>query len=79
VRGPWFDGDALTLVDFAAGPALMRIGRLDRWLDLHLFEGLPRVTTWSRGVADRPAFRDTLVADFDDRLRALVAEHHAAA
>jgi glutathione S-transferase len=79
VKGPWFDGDALTLVDFAAGPALMRIDRLDRWLDLHLFEGLPRVIEWSRRVAERPAFKDTLVPDFDDRLRALIAEHHAAA
>jgi glutathione S-transferase len=79
VRGPWFDGDALSLVDFAAGPALIRIERLDRWLQLALFDGLPKVTAWMRAVVERPAFRDTLVADSDDRLRALVVDHHAAA
>jgi glutathione S-transferase len=79
VRGPWFDGDALSLVDFAAGPALIRIERLDRWLDLSLFDGLPKVAAWTRAVVERPAFRDTMVADFDERLRAVVVDHHAAA
>jgi glutathione S-transferase len=79
VRGPWFDGDTLSLVDFAAGPALVRIERIDRWLDLSLFDGLPKVAAWARAVVERPAFRDTMVADFDDRLRAVVVDHHVAA
>jgi glutathione S-transferase len=79
VRGPWFDGEALTLVDFAAGPALLRLQRLDAWLGLEIFAGLPRVTAWVEAIAQRPAFRDTLVRDFDQRFRELVADHHAAA
>ena len=79
IRGPWFDGEALTLVDFAAGPALLRLQKLDRWLHLDVFRELPKVTAWADGIARRPAFRDTLVADFDERFHALVVDHHAAA
>jgi glutathione S-transferase len=79
VRGPWFDGAELTLVDFAAGPALVRLLRLDEWLELHIFDGLPRVAAWAEAIAVRPAFRDTLVSDFDERFREMVANHHAAA
>jgi glutathione S-transferase len=79
VRGPWFAGDELTLVDFAAGPALLRFERLDRWLGLDVLRDLPRVAAWTRNVVTRPAFTSTLVPDFDDRFRALLAEHPAAA
>jgi glutathione S-transferase len=79
VRGPWFDGEQLTLVDFAAGPALLRLQRLDAWLHLDIFRDLPNVTAWVDAVAQRPAFKDTLVRDFDERFHALVVDHHAAA
>ncbi|HUQ03783.1 MAG TPA: glutathione S-transferase family protein [Kofleriaceae bacterium] len=79
VVGPWFDGADLTLVDFAAGPALLRLQRLDRWLELELFAGLPRVTAWTEAIVRRPAFADTLVPDFDERLRGMVVDHAAAA
>jgi glutathione S-transferase len=79
VVGPWFDGAELSLVDFAAGPALLRLRRLDAWLELELFAGLPRVTAWTDAIVQRPAFADTLVPDFDERLRALVVDHAAAA
>jgi glutathione S-transferase len=77
VVGPWFTGDQLTLVDFAAGPALIRFERLDRWLGTDLYRDLPKVTAWSRAVSEHAAFTRTLVPDFDDRFRALIAEHHA--
>ena len=79
VVGPWFDGATLTQVDFAAGPALVRLQRLEAWLELELFAGLPRVRAWADAIARRPAFADTLVPDFDERLRAMVVDHAAAA
>ncbi|MEJ7597839.1 MAG: glutathione S-transferase family protein [Kofleriaceae bacterium] len=79
VVGPYFGGDAIGLVDFAAGPALVRFERLDRMLGLDSYRGLPRMAAWSNRLAGRPAFRDTLAADFDQRFRALVVDHGTAA
>ena len=73
--GPYFSGEQLDLVDFATGPALLRFERLDRIIGIDLFAGLPRVAAWSRRLAERPAFRDTLVADFDERFRKVVVDH----
>jgi glutathione S-transferase len=71
--GRYFAGDEPGLVDFAAGPALVRFEKLQGVLGLDLYGELPRVAAWAREIAARPAFRDTLVADFDDRFRALIA------
>jgi glutathione S-transferase len=73
VRGPYFAGDAIGLVDFATGPGLVRLVRLDAWLGLDLFRDLPCVSAWAKTLAELPAFSKTLVADFDDRLRAMIA------
>ncbi len=79
LRGPFFAGDAPGIVDFAAGPGLVRIARLDAWLGLGIYENLPRVTAWSRAINERAAFRDTLVDDFDTRFRASIKDVDAAA
>jgi glutathione S-transferase len=75
----FFAGDEPGLVDFAAGPALVRFEKLNRELGLDLYVDLPRVAAWSKAIYERPAFRDTIVADFDERFRALLAHHDVAA
>ncbi len=72
VVGPWFFGEELGLIDFAAGPALFRFERLGEELGIDLYEGLPRIAAWSHRISKRPAFTQTLVSDFDERFRALV-------
>ncbi|MEO7094994.1 MAG: glutathione S-transferase family protein [Polyangiales bacterium] len=72
VVGPWFAGDALGIVDFAAGPALVRFERLGKELGIDLYESLPKVAAWSKRITERPAFKDSLVADFDERFHALI-------
>lgn len=79
IVGPWFSGEALGLVDFAAGPALVRFRVLEQELGLDLFAGLPRAAAWAEQISARPAFHDTLVADFPDRLRSLIIHHDVAA
>ena len=79
VVGPYFFGDAISLVDFAAGPALIRFEYLDRILGLDIYRDLPRMAAWSKLLAARPAFRDTLVADFEQQFRAVVVDHGTAA
>ena len=79
VVGPFFDGDTLDIVDFATGPALLRLARLDHILETESFAKLPRMAAWSQRLAERPAFRDTLIADFEERFRTLVVEHRTIA
>ncbi len=79
IAEPYFAGAELGLVDYATGPALLRFERLAQLLDLDIYAGLPRVAAWSRRLSEHPAFRGSLVADFDERFRAFVAENAAAA
>ena len=79
VKGRFFRGDDIGLVDFATGPALVRLAKLDGWLQLGVFRDLPNVEAWTHTLADLPAFTETLVEDFDDRLRAMIALHDVAA
>ncbi len=44
---PWFAGEEIGLVDFAAGPELVRFEKLGRELGIDVYEGLPRVAAWS--------------------------------
>jgi len=79
IAGPLFAGEALGMVDVAAGPALVRFARLDAILGLDSYAGMPKVAAWSRAIVERPAFRDTLAPDFDVRYRAMIKVHGAAA
>ncbi len=79
LRGSYFAGDSIGLVDFATGPGLMRLAKLDEWLHLDLFRDLPKVEAWTKKLASLPAFSKTLVEDFDQRLRDMIALHDVAA
>jgi glutathione S-transferase len=76
--GPFVAGDKPGLIDFAAGPALVRFAKLERELGIDIYAGLPKIAAWSRAITERPAFRDTLVADFDERYHAFVKHDLAA-
>jgi glutathione S-transferase len=76
--GPFVGGDRPGLVDFAAGPALVRFEKLRSELGIDVYEGLPRIAAWSQAITSRPAFRNTLVADFDERYHAFVKHDIAA-
>jgi glutathione S-transferase len=79
IKRPYFAGDAIGLVDFATGPGLVRLAKLDGWLQLGVFRDLPKVEAWTHKLASLPAFTETLVEDFDERLHAMIALHDVAA
>lgn len=79
VTARFFAGAEPGLVDFAAGPALVRFEKLNRELHLDIYRGLPGVAAWSTVISERPSFQGTLVPDFDERFRALLAQHDVAA
>jgi glutathione S-transferase len=74
VRGPWFAGDALGIVDVAIAPAFFRFDYLDRWWNLGLYEGLPNVGAWRDRLVARPSVRETVIDGFEEKLRAYVAQ-----
>lgn len=79
IKGRFFLGDEIGLVDFATGPALVRLAKLDGWLHLGVFRDLPNIEAWTYTLASLPAFTETLVDDFDERLHAMIALHDVAA
>jgi glutathione S-transferase len=72
--GPFVSGERPGLVDFAAGPALIRFEKLRSELGVDVYAGLPKAAAWSRAIGEREAFRETMVSDFDARFHAFV--HH---
>jgi glutathione S-transferase len=76
--GPFVAGDRPGLVDFAAGPALIRFDKLRGELAVDVFKDLPRAAAWANAIARRAAFTDTLPTDFDERFHELVKRDVAA-
>jgi len=68
-RPPYFNGDTLSLVDFAWAPLFMRAEILTLDDQLYPAEHLPRTAAWARQLLELPAVRDSVVADFPELLR----------
>lgn len=64
LRGPYFSGAAFSAVDAACAPAFRQLDALETLRPLDLFDGLPRLDTWRRVLADRPSVRAAVPADF---------------
>lgn len=67
--GPWFNGETLSLVDFAWAPLFMRLQLLDLQHVAGLPE-LPKVSAWSRACLALDAVQGSVTDDFAERLRA---------
>jgi glutathione S-transferase len=76
--GPFVAGDKPGLVDFAAGPALIRFDKLRGEIAVDVYKDLPRAAAWANAIANRAAFKDTLPEDFDQRFHELVKHDIAA-
>lgn len=67
-RTPWFNGDSLSLVDFAYAPLFMRTEILAIGDALYPADRLPRTAAWGRRLLELPVVRDSVVADFPELL-----------
>lgn len=72
-EGPWFNGDAFSLVDCGGAPPLQRA----RWCDaiapsLKLFAKAPKVAAWSAALLERPSVQESTVPDIHDRFLAFL-------
>lgn len=63
--GPFFGGEALSLVDTATGPALQRLVWSQRFRDFGLFDGLPKVTRLRDTLLTRPSVVGSTVANIE--------------
>ncbi len=68
-EGPFFAGDAFSLVDAVFAPIFRIFEGFDAVRDLGVFEGLPKVSAWRAALAARPSVKTAVVPDFQDRLR----------
>lgn len=60
--GPFFNGDAFSLVDAAVAPALQRISwclKIDP--SLNSFEDLPQMSAWTNSLLSRPSVQNSTV------------------
>lgn len=74
-EGPWFAGSRFTLVDAVFAPVFRYFDVFDvfdRFVDLGVFEGLPKMRKWRSALAGRPSVRGAVVADYEARLEAFL-------
>lgn len=72
--GPFFLGEAISLVDVAFVPALQRLGFADElYPPMGLFgEPRPRVTRWWQSIEARPSVPASAPADLRERFHAMI-------
>ena len=70
--GPWFAGEAFSLVDAVFAPVFRYFDVFDRFVDLGVFTGLPKVQAWRQALATRPSVRGAVAADYEVKLEAFL-------
>jgi glutathione S-transferase len=76
-EGPWFAGKRFSLVDAVFGPIFRYFDVFDRIADLAIFDDVPKVREWRAALAGRPSVRNSVGADYPERLRAFLVAHNA--
>ena len=68
VNAPWFNGDALSLMDISAAPLFTRLAFYKEHCSLDLLGDFPKLEAWSDGLLARQSVKDSKVEGFDDML-----------
>ena len=71
--GPYFAGEAFSIVDAVFAPAFRYFDVFDTIADFGIFTGLGKVGAWRQALARRPSVKNAVVADYNDRLRRFLA------
>ena len=72
-RGPFFAGEAFSMVDAAFAPVFRYFDVFDTIADLGVFEARPKLVAWRGALQARPSVRGAVAADYGDRLRDFIA------
>ncbi len=67
-EGPYFAGEAFSLVDAAFAPIFRYFDVYDGIADLGVFADTPKVRAWRQALAARPSVRNAVAADYPQKL-----------
>ena len=70
--GPYFAGAQFSLVDVVFAPVFRYFDTFERFVDLGLFDAVPRVSAWRAALAKRPSVIGAVVPDYPARLEAFL-------
>jgi glutathione S-transferase len=70
--GPYFAGVRFSLVDVVFAPVFRYFDTFERFVDLGLFEAVPKVAAWRAALAQRPSVIGAVVPDYSARLAAFL-------
>lgn len=71
--GPWFAGEAFSLVDAAFAPVFRYFDAFDRVGGFGIIDAMPRIAAWRAALAGRPSVREAVAPDYANRLIAFLA------
>jgi glutathione S-transferase len=74
VQGPWFAGEAFSIVDAVFGPVFRYFDVFEVLGEPPLFTGLPRVQAWRAALSERPSVRGAALPDYRERLTRFLLE-----
>jgi glutathione S-transferase len=75
--GPFYAGDAFSLVDAVFAPVFRYFDLFDELAELGIFKDVPKVRAWRAELAQRPSVRNAVGADYPQLLRAFLVRHDA--
>ncbi|MDX3972091.1 MAG: glutathione S-transferase family protein [Bradyrhizobium sp.] len=75
--GPFFAGDAFSLVDAVFAPIFRYFDLFDELTEHGIFRDVPKVRAWRAELAKRPSVRGAVGADYPQLLRAFLVRHDA--
>lgn len=74
-EGPFFAGEAFSLVDAVFAPVFRYFDAFERAVDLGVFVGKPKLVAWRKALAARQSVREAVVSDYVELLLAFVRRH----
>jgi len=72
MSGPYFAGAPFSLVDAMFAPVFRYFETFESFVDLSLFEAVPKVAAWRAALAKRPSVISAVVPDYSARLKAFL-------
>jgi glutathione S-transferase len=64
IIGPWFDGEAFTLVDAVFGPVFRYFDVFDEIGDFGILSGKPKLARWRQNLAARASVKSAVGSDY---------------
>jgi glutathione S-transferase len=69
LAGPFFNGEAFSLVDAAYAPLFMRLALLEQWQPMGLLKEMPKMQAWSEQLLARPTVVNSVVEELPQLYR----------